>query len=72
MNKITIELCDDDLAAYEFHAAFQGCVTVENYIKRTIIWNQWQWHHDNGTAPFTAPRRQQGRRRVNLKDTQDR
>ena len=53
MTPITLKLCDDDLAACQFHAAFQG-VSLEHYIMRTVIFEQWQWHHDNGTTPFTA------------------
>ena len=53
MTTITLKLCDDDLAACQFHAAFQG-VSLEHYIKRTVITVQEQWHRDNGTTSFTA------------------
>ena len=53
MTTITLTLCDDDLAASKFHAAFQG-VSLETYILRTVTIGQWQWHQDNGTKPITA------------------
>ena len=56
MTPITLTLCDDDLAASKFHAAFQG-VSLEHYIMRTVTIDQWKWHRDNGTTPFTAQHR---------------
>ena len=53
MTKITLKLCDNDLASYQFHAAFQG-VSLEHYIMRTVITVQEEWHRYNGTTSFTA------------------